>query len=215
MKKLILGIAMTVMLAFAACAQQQSDPESDFTFEVIDNGRAVQITGYVGGNTVVRIPPRIQNLPVTAIGEMAFLPGHFEGEAHTRQPLTSVTIPNSVTTIGLGAFGSNQLTSITIPDSVASIGQNAFAGNLLTSITIGSGVDIAIGGGWAGTRHHAMGTHGASFRDFYNDNGRLFGTYIFASGSWTRPRPLRMLPCPYGQVYFWAIVRMDAGSYNV
>ncbi|MCL2380160.1 MAG: leucine-rich repeat domain-containing protein [Treponema sp.] len=147
MKKLILGIAMTVMLAFAACAQQQSDPESDFTFEIIDNGRAVQITGYVGGNTVVRIPPRIQNLPVTAIGEMAFLPGHFEGEAQTRQafvpsrqPLTSVTIPNSVTTIGVGAFGSNQLTSITIPNSVTTIGDGAFGSNQLTSITIPNSV---------------------------------------------------------------------------
>ncbi|MCL2381364.1 MAG: hypothetical protein FWC64_07185 [Treponema sp.] len=39
MKKLILGIVMAVMLAFAACAQQQSDPESDFTFEIRDNGR--------------------------------------------------------------------------------------------------------------------------------------------------------------------------------
>ena len=52
--------------------------------------------------------------------------------------LTNITIPNSVTNIGLGAFDScSRLTSITIPDSVTSIGQQAFCRCIgLTSITI-------------------------------------------------------------------------------
>ena len=42
--------------------------------------------------------------------------------------LTSVTIPNSVTSIGRCAFyGCTSLTSITIPDSVTSIGDEAFS----------------------------------------------------------------------------------------
>ena len=51
---------------------------------------------------------------------------------------TSVTIPDSVTSIGDRAFSSRgDLTSVTIPDSVTSIGDNAFSGcNSLTSITI-------------------------------------------------------------------------------
>jgi len=54
--------------------------------------------------------------------------------------LTSITIPNSVTHIGNWSFFNNQLTSITIPSSVTSIGGWAFAHNQLTSITIPSSV---------------------------------------------------------------------------
>ena len=56
--------------------------------------------------------------------------------------LTSVTIPNSVKSIGDYAFsGCSGLTSVTIPNSVTSIGDYAFYDcSGLTSVTIGSGV---------------------------------------------------------------------------
>lgn len=56
--------------------------------------------------------------------------------------LTSVTIGNNVTEIGYQAFANcDDLTSITIPDSVTSIGWGAFEDcENLTSITIGKGV---------------------------------------------------------------------------
>ena len=52
--------------------------------------------------------------------------------------LTNITMPNSITSIGIEAFdGCSSLTSITIPDSVTSIGVLAFQScSSLTSITI-------------------------------------------------------------------------------
>jgi hypothetical protein len=53
--------------------------------------------------------------------------------AFANNALTSVTIGNSVTTIGDYAFSGNALTSVIIPDSVTTIGTGAFLDNALTS----------------------------------------------------------------------------------
>ena len=75
------------------------------------------------------IPSEIEGYPVVSIGSWAF--GGCTG-------LTSITIPDSVTSIDYSAFyGCTGLTSITIPDSVTSIDYSAFGGCTgLTSITV-------------------------------------------------------------------------------
>jgi hypothetical protein len=94
---------------------------SDFTYSETANG--VTITGYTGTGTSLIIPAQINGKPVTGIGDSAF-----EGNSI----LASVTIPNTVTSIGANAFSRTGLTDVTIPNSVTSIGDYAFA--LCTSL---------------------------------------------------------------------------------
>ena len=86
------------------------------------------------------IPDSIENngikYKVTSIPSRAF---YYRG---IYPSLTSITIPNSVTSIGDRAFaGCSNLTNIVIPDSVTTIGVGVFAGcSNLTSVIIGKGV---------------------------------------------------------------------------
>ena len=63
-----------------------------------------------------------------------------EGQAFAGNQLTGVIIPNSVTNIGYSAFYHNQLTSLTIPNSIKNINSMTFQSNQLTSVTIPNSV---------------------------------------------------------------------------
>lgn len=82
-------------------------------------------------------------------GTSAIAAGAFSVEVWEYSGLTTITIPNSVTSIGEYAFhGCKSLTSITIPNSVTSIGDGAFRNcTALTSISIPATAVIT------GTRH--------------------------------------------------------------
>lgn len=88
------------------------------------------ITKYVESDTVVVIPSKINGVTVETIGHAAFF----------NSAVTSVTIPDSVTSIDDNAFGfCSQLTNISIPNSVTYIGFSAFAYcTSLKSITLPS-----------------------------------------------------------------------------
>ena len=100
---------------------------SPYEYDILDDG-TVEITSYNGEDENVTIPSEIDGKKVTSIGYGAFK-GEFNYETEQYESnLISVTIPNSVTSIGNSAFcGCSSLTSITIPNSVTSIGDCAFS----------------------------------------------------------------------------------------
>ena len=78
---------------------------SDFEYTSGTNG--ITITGYTGISTIVKIPEQIGGRDVVAIAASAFA---------NQTNLTSVVVPDSVESIGLGAFkGCDSLESISLP----------------------------------------------------------------------------------------------------
>jgi hypothetical protein len=141
-KVLSVFIAVCVVLSlftgvFAPVRSARADAEGVWNYTVA--GGEATITGYTGPGGAVVIPSTIGvgPYPVTGIGNSAFnsTQGHL---------LTSVTIPNSVTSLGTSAFAfCTGLTSVTIPNSVSWMVGCAFWGCTgLTSVTIGSGVAV-------------------------------------------------------------------------
>lgn len=169
---------LVLWLGAELVARADAYTDSSGTFYYSNSNGAITITNYTGSVGSVAIPAAINGLPVTAIGDWAF---HFTSLTNLTIPgtiasigdyafdscfgLRGVTIPNSVTNLGFGAFryefsmtnltiGNSvpsiapwafyeceALSSITVPDNVSSIGDTAFSacGNL-TIVTIGKGV---------------------------------------------------------------------------
>ncbi len=112
----------------------------DFVFDS-ENG---VVTGYTGTNTNVIIPSEINGVTVKAIGEKAFTTND-SGYASVK--IDSVSLPDTLETIGDSAFVNTGLTRVTIPASVKSIGAYAFyycSG--LTEVVFADGIgEISLG----------------------------------------------------------------------
>ncbi len=98
----------------------------------------LEVTGYDKAyfNGVARIISKLiyngRTMKVVRIANDAFM---------SCSALTSVTFPETLTSIGLRAFyGCKKLTDITIPDNVTYLDEFAFGGTGLKSVYIGSGV---------------------------------------------------------------------------
>lgn len=157
-------IAAPVLVAGPAAAATVSTTIDGVTYTADDTAVAsgATVTAYSPGPANVVIPGHVTigptSYPVTAIG----------GSVFANSGITSVTIPDTVLTIGAQAFRSadslvtvdlgdgvttigefaftndGHVTDIEIPDSVTSIGQWAFDSMDLRTLTIGAGL-TAIG----------------------------------------------------------------------
>ena len=145
MKKRILSLLLVLMMVVSLVPTAAlAEETADMTYEVTGGllylkqytKQTSRFEGWVvidcdPGVTAANIPSNINGIDVVAIGG-------FNGCKN----LASVTIPDSVTSIGSYAFsGCTSLTDITIPDSVIEIWYNAFDNcSSLESITIPNSV---------------------------------------------------------------------------
>ena len=154
------GNALDDGMTLEDAVQRGGIPSSDY------ETAGLEVT-YNGGGTDVVIPSEIDGKKVVAIADYAFtsrgvtptnisntkkasisylynIDNKKEVTLLKYQPIglgiTSVVIPNTVTSIGDIAFKDNHLTEVTIPSSVTSIGEDAFYNNKLTEVTIPNSV---------------------------------------------------------------------------
>jgi len=152
MKKTIFIILSVLVMAGSVFAQTEND------FEITQNKQGgITITKYTGKITNVVIPSTIEGIKVTEIGGRAFqgtdpaAGGIYEpmgsqwGERNAIA-ITSVVIPNTVTSIGTRAFYDQRISEVIIPDSVTYIGEMAFAYGRISTLTLGRNIqEIGVG----------------------------------------------------------------------
>ena len=112
---------MSLPWTVSAVVVGETGTYGDLTYTVLEDG-TVEITDCDESATEVEIPAEIDGMAVTSIA------GGITGGAFAYcDALTSITIPDGVTSIGFGAFAyCGSLPSITIPDGVTNLEDGAF-----------------------------------------------------------------------------------------
>ena len=150
---MITMLPLSAVTAFAAdTSTEQEASYKGYKYAYTVNGGNATITKFLGpddsanpvdsASTVsydIEIPEKLGIYTVTGLGKDSFTGYPFAGDWYKfGRNIRSVTIPQSVTSIGDSAFSfCIALTEVTIPQSVTSIGKDAFVGcEKLDSLTI-------------------------------------------------------------------------------
>lgn len=123
MKRFAGLIVVFVMLLSALPAlADETRTSGDFRYTLKSNGTAT-IVGYTGMGDNIIIPQMLDGYTVTAIGDNAI-----NRLVSAKKTYSSVTLPDTIKSIGAFAFRSANITSINLPDGLEDIGKGAFVG---------------------------------------------------------------------------------------
>ena len=115
------------------------------------DGRVIRLNGEIleRGDSRRRLVTNIIVLPGVTASPGG---GYGEGAFYSCSSLSSITLPESITSIGECAFnGCTSLSSITLPEGITSIGEHAFQGcSSLSSITLPEGITSILPGAFSG-----------------------------------------------------------------
>ncbi len=130
-KRLFTLFAFLGFLPLYAQDTTQLTAEEMFTY-TYDPTTGVTITGFQdsfewSGDLNLNIPETIAGVSVVAIGEKAFSYDENEDKYEDYGALTSVTLPEGLKTIGMGAFMCTSIQSLTLPVSLESLDASVFA----------------------------------------------------------------------------------------
>ncbi len=104
---------------------------AELTFELLSDG-TYAVTGFTNEEaTAVVIPATYQGIAITTIGANAF---------KSKKNITSVTIPEGITTLKSQCFYGSGITSIVLPDTLTICEEGVFQQSKLESVTFGAGL---------------------------------------------------------------------------
>lgn len=114
-------LVFVMLLATLPALADETRTSGDFQYTLKSNGTAT-IVGYTGSGDII-IPQMLDGYTVTAIGDSAFKHQYSFGKNYS-----SVTLPDTIKSIGEFAFWNTNITSINLPDGLENIGKGAFVG---------------------------------------------------------------------------------------
>jgi len=106
--------------------EDESAPSLSIVRAAAGGKKITGLTGYGKGLDSIVVPPRIGSIDVVTIGDDAF---------KDNAQISSISLPQTIITIGAGAFSGTNIASIVIPESVLSIGNGAFS-NIIVLVVV-------------------------------------------------------------------------------
>lgn len=125
--KKIISLAFVVLLLISIVPMSASAAEvvyGNFSFELNGTTNQATLSEYNGNSSSVKVPDTVYGYTVTKIDDLVF----------SKKEMESISLPNTIRTIGFGAFSScTKLKKIILPVTVTSMGEYTF--NNCTSLT--------------------------------------------------------------------------------